>query len=430
MIIKQLKGIKEYFPEKQIIREKIIDILKEKFKTYGFKPIETSILDYYEIAASKYAGSEIIKEIYKLKDRGNRKLCLRYELTFKLAKLFALNPAIRLPFKRYEIGKVFRDGPVKKSRLREFTQCDIDIIGIKSLVADAEIIALAFDIFKELEIDVFLYINSINILYGIFDYCKIDKKKFDEAALSIDKIEKLGKKYVINELIKKNIKKENIKKIFEIFDNLKNKNNKEKIDYLKNLNNEILKKGLKEIEDVLNFLSLFKLQNENIIFNPSLARGLSYYTGLIWEFYTKDKKIKSSIAAGGRWDNLISKFLNTNKEYPATGMSFGLDVISEILEEKMIFKQHIPEILIIPINTLEKCLEISTLLRKNKISCEIAYEKNLKKALDYANKEKIKYCLIIGEKEIKEEKLRLKNMENGEEKLLTIKEILEKLNKN
>ncbi|MEM2772566.1 MAG: ATP phosphoribosyltransferase regulatory subunit, partial [Candidatus Pacearchaeota archaeon] len=126
MKIKELKGIKDYLPEEQILREKIIDILKEKFKIYGFKPIETSILDYYEIAASKYAGSEIIKEIYKLKDRGNRELCLRYELTFKLAKLIALNPNIRFPFKRYEIGKVFRDGPVKKGRLREFTQCDID----------------------------------------------------------------------------------------------------------------------------------------------------------------------------------------------------------------------------------------------------------------------------------------------------------------
>ncbi|MEM2707664.1 MAG: histidine--tRNA ligase [Candidatus Pacearchaeota archaeon] len=425
MKIKELKGIKDYLPEEQILREKIIDILKEKFKIYGFKPIETSILDYYEIAASKYAGSEIIKEIYKLKDRGNRELCLRYELTFKLAKLIALNPNIRFPFKRYEIGKVFRDGPVKKGRLREFTQCDIDIIGIKSFVADAEIIALAFDIFKTLDISVFAYINSINILFGIFDYCEIDREKFNDIALSIDKIEKLGKNYVIEELRKKGIKEKNIKKIFEIFDSLENKNNEEKIDYLKNLKNDILNKGINEIEEVLKFLSYLGI-NKNIIFNPSLARGLSYYTSLIWEFYAKNK-IKSSIAAGGRWDNLISKFLNTDKEYPATGMSFGLDVIYEILKEKYKDKLNIIKVLIIPINTLEKCLEISNILRKNKISCSIIYEKNLKKALDYANKEKIKYCLIIGEKEIKEGKLKLKDMESGEEKLLYLQEVIEKL---
>lgn len=427
MKIKELKGVKDYLPEKQILREKIINILKEKFKIYGFKPIETSILDYYEIAASKYAGSEIIKEIYKLKDRGNRKLCLRYELTFKLAKLIGLNPTIRFPFKRYEIGKVFRDGPVKKVRLREFTQCDADIIGIKSLIADAEIIALAFDIFKTLEIEVFAYINSINILYGIFDYCKIDKKVFNNLALSIDKIEKLGKNYVKEEIQKKGIEINKIEKIFEIFENLENKNNEEKIEYLKSLNNEILNRGIKEIEELFGFFKYFNINKNNIIFNPSLARGLSYYTSIIWEFYTKDKKIKSSIAAGGRWDNLISKFLNTNKEFPATGISFGLDVISEILEEKNFFKETLPKVLIIPINTLEKSIEISRILRENKISCDIAYEKNIKKALDYANKEKIKYCLILGETEIKEKKLKLKNMETGEEKLLSLKEIIEAL---
>ena len=202
MDIPVLKGTRDYLPNEQIIREKIVGILIDKFKKYGFKPMETAILEYYSVLASKYAGGEeILKETYKLTDQGGRQLGLRYELTIKLAKVIGLNPMIRFPFKRYEIGKVFRDGPVKTGRLREFTQCDVDVVGVKSMAADAEFIAMTFDIFKEIGLDVKVLVNNRKLLNGIMEYVEIPEDKRISTILSLDKLDKIGKDGVIEELL-------------------------------------------------------------------------------------------------------------------------------------------------------------------------------------------------------------------------------------
>ncbi len=435
MKLKTLKGIREYLPEEQSIREAIIEILKNNFKKYGYKPMETSILEFYDIATKKYVVgsemSEIVNEIYKLKDRGNRKLCLRYELTFKLAKLIGMRQELRMPIKRYEIGKIFRDGPTKKTRLREFTQCDVDCVGIKSLAIDAEFMALIFDVFKQLKLDVFIKVNNRKFLFGLLEECGIEKKKCIEAMLTIDKLDKYGRKRVINELIAKKISEDAIKKLFLYFDKVKDLSNNEKIEFFKkNLKNENAIKGLQELEEFFYFCNIIAQNNlENIVFVPSLARGLAYYTGMIWEVYLKDSTIKSSVAAGGRWDELIAKFLQSKKEYPASGMAFGLDVIYEAIKEKniQIEIKNIPKVLIIPINTLNECLKVAKALRDAGISTDVAIEKNLSKALDYANKEGIRYCLIIGQKELSEKKLRLRDMQTGKEELLGQDEIIKKL---
>ena len=178
MKLQENKGTKDYMPKEQIVRNKIIDILRKHFENYGYKPIQTSILEFKEIGASKYAGGEeILKETYNLKDQGKRDLILRYELTFKLAKLIGMNPTIRMPFKRYEIGKVFRDGPVKTGRLREFTQCDVDVVGVSSRIVDAELIKMAFDIFEELELKTYAKVNSRQLLFGLFLRIRNFRKK-------------------------------------------------------------------------------------------------------------------------------------------------------------------------------------------------------------------------------------------------------------
>ncbi|MEM1535000.1 MAG: histidine--tRNA ligase [Candidatus Pacearchaeota archaeon] len=432
MKIPVLKGTRDYLPEEQELRETIIEILKKNFRRYGYKPVETSILDFYEFASSK-AGNEIVSEIYRLRDRGNRDLCLRYELTFKLAKLIGLNPNLRMPFKRYEIGKVFRDGPVSSIRMREFVQCDVDCVGSESLAVDAELLALTFDIFKELGLEVYVELNSRKFLSGLMEECGIEKDKIDSAILSIDKLEKYGKQSIINELKAKGLRDESIKKLFAFFDKARSereKNNEKKLEFFKrNLRNSLAIEGLKEIEELLRLCKVLGLKD--VIFVPSLARGLAYYTGPIWEVYLKNSKQKRSIAAGGRWDNLISKMLNTSRAYPASGMSFGLDVIYEVLKEKKIKlekikKMPVPKVLIIPINTLEKCLKIAQSLRASGINTDIS-DKQLSKALDYANKEGIEFCLIIGENELKSGKLRLRNMINGKEELLNEREVIEKL---
>jgi len=442
MKLKSLKGTREYLPKEQIIREAIIEVLKNNFKRYGYAPIETSILEFYDIASSKYAGgSEIVKEIYKLKDRAGRSLCLRYELTFKLAKLIGLNPQLGMPLKRYEIGKIFRDGPIKTARLREFTQCDVDCVGSLSFV-DAEFMALTFDIFSELGLDIIIQINNRKLLFGLLEECGVDKKKIDSAVLIIDKLEKYGKQQVIKELKAKEISELAIKKIFSFFDKtrgMESMDNEEKINFFrKNLNNEQAIQGLQELDEFFSFCKALELKEnlKNIIFTPSLARGLAYYTGMMWEVYLKNSEIKSSVAAGGRWDNMIQKFLESKQAYPASGMTFGLDVIYEALKEKSEKKEElsnlnierIPNVLIIPIGTLNECLGIAQLLRKRGISVNIS-EKGLSKALDYANKQEIKYCIIIGSREISEKRLRLKNMESGKEELLTKEDLIKRLSK-
>ena len=418
--MKSLKGVKDYLPEEQIVREKIIRTLEDTFKKYGFEPMETSILELFEVASAKYGmGEEIMKEVYKLKDQGNRDLVLRYELTFKLAKAFAQNKNISLPFKRYEIGKVFRDGPVKKARLREFTQCDVDTIGIKSAYADAEFMAITFDIFSKLGIKVFVKVNSRKLLFGIFEESGVEKEKFLSVALSLDKLDKIGKEGVKKELEQK-LEKERIEKIFSIIEESeKLNNNEEKLEYFKKvLNNEIAKEGIKELEEFFYYVKIF--QNEEkweIILSPFLARGLGYYTGLIWEVYTKN--FSSALAAGGRWDNLIQKYLDSKIEYPATGMSFGLDAIFEILPKK---EEESKIVYIIPLQKeqVKIAIEVASILRKRNIFCDIAFDKKITKALEYANKKKIKYCIIIGKEEEEKRVVKLKNMQDGSERFLEI----------
>lgn len=430
MNLKPLKGVKEYLPEDQIIREYIVDVLKNVFRLYGFKPIETSILDFYKIAASKYAGSAIIDEIYKLKDRGNRELALRYELTFKLAKLIGLNPNLKMPFKRYEIGKVFRDGPVKKGRLREFTQCDADAVGIREQYIDAEIISLAFNVFKKLNLDVYVRVNNIKLLYGLLDLCGVEKKLRTDTILCLDKFEKIGKDGVYRELRKKGLSEDIITKIFLYLDECKNKKTITlMLSYLENLNNELIKKAISELRELFSYckITLDESSMKNLIFDPTLARGLAYYTGTIFEFYLRKSKIKSSIAAGGRWNNLISKFLETKTDYPAVGISFGLDVLLDAIKEKNSVKSlNIPLCLVISISDMGYSYKILRLLRNSGISSEITF-KNLKKSLEYANKLKIPYVVILGSEEIKIKKIRLRDMKTGKEFLLTERSLINKL---
>lgn len=430
MKLQILKGTKDYPPKEQIIREKILDILVKNFKKYGYKPIETSILEYFDILSSKYAGgAEILKETYKLTDQGGRLLGLRYELTIKLAKMIGLNPMMRFPFKRYEIGKVFRDGPVKTGRLREFTQCDVDVVGIKSVVADAEFIAMTFDIFQDLDLKVKVLVNNRKLLNGILEYAEVPDDKRLDTILAIDKLEKIGKDGVEKELVDIGLTKDVINRIFDVFDRATGSND-EKLKYLdETIDNNIGKEGLKELREFFEFCKDFGVQQEDLIFTPSLARGLAYYTSMMWEVFLKEGKITSSLAAGGRWDKMIQNFLQSTQEYPATGMTFGLDVIYTALKEKgfeefIKEKDLIPKVLVIPINTLNKCLEIAQALRRENISTDIAVTKKLTKALEYADKEEIPYVVIVGKQELEQGKIKLRDMRLKREQLMTLEEAI------
>jgi len=435
-----VKGTKDYLPEEASVREWIIDTLKHTFKLYGYKPIETSILDYWEIGANKYAGGdEILKETYRLTDRGGRDLILRYELTFKLAKLIGMHPNIRMPFKRYEIGKVFRDGPVKTGRLREFTQCDVDVVGTTSPLAEVELISMTFDVFDRFGIPVYIQVNNKKLQFGIFAAAGVKEDKYIDTALSLDKLVKFGKDYVIDELKDKGLDPVTIKRIFEIVESVENvKDNRQRIDMLESIlsENPIGMEGLNELRELFTYCESLGLKD--VVFLPSLSRGLGYYTGTVWEVYVKDRSlgITSSVAAGGRWDDMIGRFLGTERRYPATGMTFGLDVIYEVIKamEKKgatVPMNPIPFVYVIPIGNskevIQRTLNIAKVLRRNDISSDVAYSKGVSKALDYASKSGIPYVIMIGEDEIRQNKLKLKDMKTGEETVVTVEEAVYKL---
>ena len=428
--LRDLKGTQSFLPEEQIGREYVIDTLKKHFKLYSYRPVETSILEFYDIAASKYGGgAEILKETYRLKDQGGRELCLRYELTFKLAKLIGMNPNVRMPFKRYEIGKVFRDGPVSTGRLREFTQCDVDVVGTQSAIADAELMALAFSVFRDLGIEVYMEVNSRNLMFGIFKSAGMHESKYIDAALSIDKLLKIGEDGVRREMLGKGFGSDAIEKVFEIMKSASMRtSNLQMAEYIEeSAPNDLTKKGVQELKDLFSFAKSMGIKGD-IRLTPTLARGLGYYTGIMYEVYSAKGAMKSTLAAGGRWDNLIKEFVGSKRDYPATGISFGLDAIFSVLLEgggigKKGEQPRVPMLLVIPIGTMDESLKLLQQARDLDISADLLPEKSLSKAMEYANKEAIPYALILGKEELSNDMVKLRDMHTGKETEISLKAI-------
>lgn len=414
-----LKGTYDYLPEEQMVREKIKDTLKPIFEKYGFAPIETPIICMYDLLASKYAeGADILNEMYKLSDQGKRKLGLRYDLTITFSKLISSNRNITMPFKRYEIGRVYRDGPIKLGRNREFTQCDIDMVGVKSVMAEAEYMMMTAEAYEKLGLDIEIEFNNRKLLSGIIKLVlgEISDDKLRKCIMLIDKLAKLSRKELVEEFAKIEVSETEFDKMREYF-SLEYPALKEK---LANVENEQMQEGLQEIEELYGYLegtdALACMR-----FAPYLARGIDIYTGMVWEVFLKDRKIAgqdftSSIGGGGRYDKIITSFVDDGNEYPAVGMSFGLDVIYEVLKLKNADqKLSTIDLFIIPFGTEKESFKLASELRKIGIKVDIEKaSKKLKKSMMYANKIGVPYVIVLGEDEIANGKLQLKNMETGE----------------
>ena len=377
-----VKGFKDYSGKEALKRETIKKIIVKKFMTYGFLPAETPIIEY-EKFVKKGNENEVISDIFKLKDKGKRKLALRYELTFQLKRL-AKNK--KLPFRRYQIGEVFRDEPISKARFRQFTQCDIDVIS-STTRDEAEILKLASEILKELNIEAIIYINNRKLLNEILDKQGIKKNK-NQVIKEIDKLDKLSE----NE-VRTNLKKYNAENLLALFKKP-----------------ESFFKKYKTYEEIKKLKECCKIYGVKVKFLPSLARGLLYYNGSIFEI--KTKKIKETIIAGGSY---------LTNGIQSTGISFGLERISILAKVKI---QGVKAI-VISIAQEEKAIKITEQLRKQNISCFILSK--ISKALDYANKEKIPYVIFIGPEEIKKKKFKIRNMETGKEKFLGLTKLIKLL---
>jgi histidyl-tRNA synthetase len=425
MTIEMAKGVRDFPPEDKIIREDLISNLKEVFESYGYSPLETPSIERLDTLTAKFAAgteSDAAKEIFKLSDQGNRELGLRFDLTVPFSRFIALNPNLKMPFKRYEIGRVFRDGPIKLGRYREFWQCDVDIAGVGSVKAEAELMLLALEALKKLKLDARIEVNNRKVLFGLMDHCNISTEKRETVIVSIDKITKYGEDVVRKELVDKFVDKHSIEKLLEVF-TIRGTTDEMLETLTPMLTSEIGMEGLKELTELFSYLKF--LEHGKIVLNIALARGLGYYTGTVFEGFLKDSKVTSSICGGGRYDNMIGMYASNNRQYPAVGISFGLEPITDALKlNNPEIKRTVTEVYIIPIQTFKESLVIATTLREAGLNVDIdLMEKGISKNLDYANTQKIPFVAFVGESELKEQKIKLKNMVTGNERLVTLDEV-------
>ena len=422
------KGTRDFAPEEKILRDKIEKTIISVFETYGFPPLETPVLERFELLSSKYAGgAEILKETFRLYDQGKRELGLRYDLTVPFCRFIGMNPAIKIPFKRYQTGTVYRDGPVSSDRLRVFTQCDADVVGTKSMTADAECIMIAETVFKKLKIKARLEVNNRKFLDGLLEDIGVPQKKWIDAILIIDKIKKAGQNKAEEELEKLGLSKQQVKQLFLLFKEAKGTNEQMIKVFKKKLKSKIALKGLRELEEL--FAAIPDADKKNVLFMPTLARGLAYYTGTVYEAVALEEAITSSLAAGGRYDKIIQQFLGSAQEYPAVGISFGLDRLSIILEQRKKEKQKtITEVFVIPVIPVNAEKLIAVLLNKLRdagIKTETdLMKRGISKNLQYANSLGIPFVLFVGEEEVKIKKYKLKEMKTGKETMLSIDECI------
>lgn len=431
MKIQNVKGGYDFLPREQIIRNYINNTLKETFAEYGYLPIETPILCYYDILAGKYdENNDILKEIYKLKDQGNRNLGLRYDLTVPFAKFIALNKnELKLPFKRYEINKVFRDGPVKVGRDREFTQCDVDVVGLSNQMIEAELLSLYVNAFTKLNIEINIKYNSRKLMKGLILDTGVTEELVPSTITIVDKIDKLTTEELTQNFIELGLEEKQIILLLEYFKlSLEELNNR-----FKDTTNQDIKEGLEELNNLKEYIIKMNLR-EYCTFTSSLARGQDYYTGNVFEVYEKNGALTGAIGGGGRYDKMITEFIDDGEIYPAVGISFGLTSIFELLKNREDFKDSSPvDIYIIPMGTNIESLKLANKLRELNIKVDLEMNnKKLKKSLDFCNKESIPYVIILGEDEIKNNSFKLKDMNNKTEYLIKftelnkIKEIIKK----
>jgi len=437
------KGTRDFGPGEMKKREYLFKIFKDTFSLYGFNALETPSMENINVLNGKY-GEEGDKLIFRILDSGDfikdvdnieskdsnnlrkeiSKKGLRYDLTVPFARYVSMNrDKITLPFKRYQIQNVWRADRPQKGRFREFYQCDVDYIGTKSIVCEAEIIDLVYSIFEKLKIQDFsVKLNNRKVLFGIVKTLSL-QDNFDKICIIIDKIDKIGKDKFIEELKNIGLSKSQIEKLNSVL--FIDGSNDDKIKFLK----DFLSKSSTGLEGINEIENLTKLSNE-FIFEINLARGLSYYTSSIFEVILNEKNI-GSLCGGGRYDDLTEIF--GYKDISGIGISFGIERIYEIMKERNLFPDSINKkdtVLVCSMSEkyLDDSLRISSILRNNNISTDL-YPDNpkLKKQLQYANNNDIPYVIIIGEDEVTSKLYTLKDMETGSQEKLGIDEIISKV---
>lgn len=414
-----LPGFMELLPNEQILFDQMKQAIEESYRTFGFLPIDTPIIELADVLLAK-TGGETAKQIYKF-EKGDTNLALRFDLTVPLAKYVAKNYGnLSFPFRRYQIGKVYRGEKVQKGRYREFYQCDIDIIGDETLdiINDAELPVVIATTFSNLGFNDFtIKINNRKILNGLYESLGQEENSVEIMRI-VDKLDKIGVEAVKEEISKLGVLSEVTDKIIE-FIQIKGSTDEilQKLEAL-NISNEKYLKGVEELKEVVKYIRLFKMPEENFAIDLTIARGLDYYTGTVYETFLNDYRELGSVCSGGRYENLAENY--TDKKLPGVGVSIGLTRLFYKLNELNIIKadkKSISDILIIPMTeNMSVPLELGTELRKLKVNTEIYLNnKKIKAKMKYADKLEIPYVVVIGDNEIETNKVKVKEMATGKE---------------
>jgi len=420
------KGMRDSLPETMIPREDLLGMIKKTFRSWGFMPVETPAIEFTDILLGSKYGSEAHKLIYHLQhDDG---LALRYDLTVPLARMYAMNRRdLPTPFKRYQVQPVWRAerAQPKQGRFREFYQCDVDIIGSDSRLADAEIVALSAQIMKNIGFNnIVTQINHRKILAGVVVSAGFTENDVITVCQSIDKLDKINEDGVKKELVDKGFEEKNIEKLFDLM-----KNNLD--DFLK-MESDDIREGAQELKEFFDLFELFGHSMDVVQFTPTLARGLDYYTGIIFETRLPDYPHIGSVNGGGRYDNLIGTF--SGQDIPAVGITVGLDRILVAAQEAGLLTTHssLTDVMIVNFfdDTLKESVKVSTILRNNGISTELYLDKKkITKQFDYANKQGIPIVIVIGKDDVERGVVQIKIMKSGEQIEVKIDEILHHVKK-
>lgn len=425
-------GFLELLPADQIQFNKMLDKIRAMYERFGFTPIETPALEFTEIILAK-GGGETDKQVYRVNKEGDD-LSLHFDLTVPLARYVAQHyENLTFPFRRYQIQKVWRGERKQRGRFREFYQCDIDVIGSDNIIIDAEIPSVIYSVFKELGFDDFtIRINNRKVLNGFLgELGLINSSKI--VLRAVDKIEKQGEKAVKEELVENGISEENINKILRFIKITGSK--AEIISQLKSLNvrNSLFTRGLDEIQAVSEYIKSFGVPDGYYEVDLTIARGLDYYTGTVYETVLNKYPEVGSVCSGGRFDDLAEYY--TDKKLPGVGISIGLTRLFFKLKEAGLIKsgQATPtKVLIVRTKEefLEKCLETATFLRQGGVNTEIYFQvEKMGKQFKYANQLGIPFVVVIGEEEVLQNKVSIKNMKSGEQKIISLDLVIPEIRK-
>lgn len=422
-----LPGFMELLPRDQIAFNKMLDKIRSVYEQYGFLPIDTPVIERADVIFAKIGG-ETAKQIYRF-NKGDNDLALRFDLTVPLARYVAEHSNdLVFPFKRYHIGKVYRGENPQKGRFREFYQCDIDIIGNESLnlLNDAEVTMVIYDVFKKLDIGKFVIrVNNRKLITGILNSVGIGDLSVDIMRL-IDKIEKIGEDAVRESLSKFDVSEEILNKIFNFLSIKGNCDEVLNSLYELNVDDNTFRDGLSELQEVIKGMRMLGVPDNSFAIDLSIARGLDYYTGTVYETVLSDFPEIGSVCSGGRYDNLAEKYID--RKLPGVGISIGLTRLFSQLKMAGLIKDGqgtLTKTLIIPLtDDYTKTIEVASYLRNLNIASEIYFEGGkMKKKMTYADRAGFPYVILIGEEEILSNQYTLRNMKTGEQIKLNIGQI-------